>query len=102
MFINQKHILRRDDIMLEVKIVTTTVLNKNKLAVVLGWSTRAEPDAKHGVYCGSRGLEDSFIICDTLKEAIDWTVQLNRNIELEIPVDHKIMSYIKRTQCREY
>lgn len=83
--------------MLEFKLIPTTILTKPKIAIVFS-SIQAEPDARRGVWCGSRGLDDCFIICHTTDEAFDIAKKLNdKNATMDlmsIVVDPKIIEYL--------
>jgi hypothetical protein len=82
--------------MVEFKLIVSSVLSKPRLAMVL-WCIRAEPDARPGVWCGSKGLDDMFVIAPSQIEAMNWVIALNNPKQpVNFHVDRAIMDYLKR------
>jgi len=81
--------------MLEFKIIPTTCLGKPKLALVL-YSIQAEYGAAKGVWVGTKGLEDAYIIASTQDEAINAIHDLNAFGKTTMSVTYTINAYLKR------
>lgn len=82
--------------MLEFKLIATTILGKPKLGIV-PYSIQAEPGAKRGIWLGAskEKLDDMFIICLSLEEAVNVINKLNIGVGATISIDIRIQEYLQ-------